>query len=294
MGNYLDFSARLWHIDGMLKQDFTYHTSLKNKISVTVFGGENHTASPALIFVHGFKGFKDWGFGPWMAEQFAAAGFFVITFNFSHNGVGGDPLSFTELEKFAENTFSLELSEVSEIIDAYHGGYFGANPDGRVFLLGHSRGGAIALLTARQRPEVKAVASWAAVSTFDRYSERQKERWREKGVFEVMNQRTKQVMKLNISLLEDLEKYGDDKLNIQKAASGLNRPLLIVHGTEDLAVPYKEAEQMKAWADDELTEFLTVEKAGHTFNAKHPFDGTTPQLDKAVQTTIEFFKKHTE
>lgn len=34
----------------------------------------------------------------------------VITFNFSHNGVGENLLEFTELETFAVNTYSCELT----------------------------------------------------------------------------------------------------------------------------------------------------------------------------------------
>jgi hypothetical protein len=77
---------------------------------------ENLNSSPCIIFVHGFKGFKDWGFVPYRCEYFAENGFFVVSFNFSHNGVGERFTEFTELEKFAENTFSPEITELSEII----------------------------------------------------------------------------------------------------------------------------------------------------------------------------------
>jgi hypothetical protein len=55
-----------------------------------------------IIFVHGFKGFKDWGFGPYLAKYLSTKGFFVITFNFSHNGVSIPMDEFTELDKFAQ------------------------------------------------------------------------------------------------------------------------------------------------------------------------------------------------
>ena len=37
---------------------------------------------PLVIFVHGYKGYKDWGAWDLMAEKFAEAGFFFVKFNF--------------------------------------------------------------------------------------------------------------------------------------------------------------------------------------------------------------------
>ena len=92
-----------------MSNDFLLISQKGNKIRVTVYGLENLNSAPCLIFVHGFKGFKDWGFGPYIGDYFAEKGFFVITFNFSHNGIGEGKTEFGELEKFAQNTFSLEV-----------------------------------------------------------------------------------------------------------------------------------------------------------------------------------------
>src|SRR5205823_7797891 len=62
------------------------------------------TPLPVLIFVHGFKGFKDWGWGPHIGESMARSGFYAVAFNFSHNGVEGNSTEFTRLDKFASNT----------------------------------------------------------------------------------------------------------------------------------------------------------------------------------------------
>ena len=37
----------------------------------------------AIIVVHGFKGYKDWGFFPHLCERLAIAGHAVVSFNFS-------------------------------------------------------------------------------------------------------------------------------------------------------------------------------------------------------------------
>lgn len=274
-----------------MSKEFIFVTSRNNKIRISAFGLENIGTSPCLIFVHGFKGFKDWGFGPYLGKYFADNGFFAITFNFSHNGVGESLTEFDELDKFAENTFSLEISELSEMIDAYKNGFFGITSNTKIGLIGHSRGGAIALLTAVSKSGVGAVAVWSSVSNLDRYSERQKDNWRKKGVFEVMNMRTKQTMRLNKTLLEDIERNGETTLNIQQAVSKLNKPLLVIHGEQDLAVSVKEGAQLYDWSDKSLSQFTTIRAAGHTFDIKHPFEGSNKKFDAVVNLTNEFFYK---
>ncbi len=275
-----------------MRKDFRLTTTRNDVLRVTSYGDDNLKNAPCIIFVHGFKGFKDWGFGPYLGEYLADNGFFVLTFNFSHNGVGDSLTEFTELDKFAENTFSLEIDELSEVISAYTGNYFGKRDNSKIGLLGHSRGGAIALLTAKLKPEVDAVAVWASVAKLDRYSERQKEKWRKEGVFKVLNTRTNQVMKLNLSLLEDIDKHKDDYLSIENAVKNLNRPLLIAHGKQDLAVPFDEAEMIYDWSNKNKTELYSIDAAGHTFDIKHPFEGTNPKFDKLITKTEKFFKTY--
>jgi dipeptidyl aminopeptidase/acylaminoacyl peptidase len=272
-----------------MRKDFLLSSKKSNKIRITVYGSDSLKSAPCLIFVHGFKGFKDWGFGPYIGDYFAKKGFFVITFNFSHNGIGEGKTEFTELDNFAENTFSLEVAELNEVIDAYLNSFFGGRSDKGIGITGHSRGGAIALLTSQSRPEVKAVSVWSSVSKLDRYSERQKEEWRKKGVFNVLNTRTNQVMPLNLTLLEDIDN-NSDALSIKNAARNLSKPLLIVHGENDLAVPFQEAEQLFNWSDIENTELVKIDKAGHTFDIKHPFEGSNPKFETVLSKTENFFK----
>ncbi len=272
-----------------MRNNFLLISTKSNKIRITVYGSDNLKSAQCLIFIHGFKGFKDWGFGPYIGDYFAKKGFFVITFNFSHNGIGEGKTEFIELDKFAENTFSLEVAELNEIIDAYLSSFFGGRSDKGIGITGHSRGGAIALLTSQSRPEVKAVNVWSSVSKLDRYSERQKEEWRKKGIFNILNTRTNQVMPLNLTLLEDIEK-NSDALSIQNAVRNLSKPLLIIHGENDLAVPFQEAEQLLEWSDKENTELVKIDKAGHTFNIKHPFEGSNPKFETVLEKTEKFFR----
>lgn len=275
-----------------MNKDFVLNTKKNEKIRITSYGYENLESAPCLIFVHGFKGFKDWGFWPYTGNYFASKGFFVLTFNFSHNGIGEKLTEFTELDKFANNTFSIELAELNEIIDAYLNNFFGIKYNTRIGILGHSRGGGDSLIVSSKRKEIGAVVIWASVANFNRYSQRQADEWRKNGFFEVLNTRTNQLMRLNVSLLEDIEENKDDLLNLEKAAKNLNKPMLIIHGEQDLSVKIEEGEQIYNWSIREFTEFYKIKATGHTFDVTHPFERSNTKFESVLDKTLEFFNKH--
>lgn len=272
-----------------MAQNYSITSSLGGKIAITTFGNENIFQKKCIILIHGFKGFKDWGYAPYLGDYFANKGYFVITFNFSHNGIGENKLEFTELEKFANNTFTREITELEDVVNAYQNNLFGKVENPQIGFIGHSRGGAIALLAVAKFKNVKAVSTWGSVSSLDRYSKRQKENWREKGYFSVMNMRTKQEMRLNYSLLQDLEENINSSLNIKKAVMELGKPLLIIHGTEDLAVKLNEAELLYQWSDKKLSQIIIIENTGHTFGCVHPFEGTNSKFEEVLNNTNSFF-----
>lgn len=269
--------------------DLKLTTEKSNTVHLTVYGSHPVDSPKYLIYVHGFKGFKDWGFVPHAADYFANSGYFVITFNFSHNGVGENSTNFNELDLFAENTISLEVEELKEIINKTKNGFFGNSENCKIGIIGHSRGGADVLLAASNNSDVNAVATWASIAKLDRFSKRQKNDWKEKGVFEVLNSRTNQLMKMNYSFLKDIEENQNDSLNIQKAVENLSKPLLIAHGDQDLAVPIKEGEQIYEWADKQNTEFYKLIGTGHTFGAVHPFEKSNEKLERLLETTLKYF-----
>ncbi len=276
-----------------MSQNYIYNTSEDNKINITTFGNSNLENGNCIIFVHGFKGFKDWGFGPYLANYFANHGNFVITFNFSHNGVGDSKTKFKELDKFANNTYSKEVTEVKEIVQAYKTDFFGEiRDDNKIGLLGHSRGGGISIIAASLLNDVNSLVTWSAISNFDRWTDRQKKEWKERGYSEALNTRTKQMMRLNRVLLDDLENNSHDLLNIEKALQRLNKPYLIVHGDQDLAVPISEAESIYSWSNKATTEFYKISGTGHTFGCVHPFEGTNDKFEYLLSSTLSFFDKN--
>ena len=83
------------------------------------------------------------------------------------------------------------------------------------------------------------------------------------------------------------------EVGVQKiAAKNLNKPLLIIHGEQDLTVPIKEAEQIFSWSNRGNTEFHKIKATGHTFDIVHPFEGSNPKFDSVLECTLNFFNKN--
>jgi dienelactone hydrolase len=123
---------------------------------------------PAVLVIHGFKGFKDWGMFPPLAVRLARAGLSAVSFNLSGSGVD-DAGEFAFPEKFGHNTFSAELHDIEIVLDALLAGSLGVAPPTSVGLFGHSRGGGMAILCAAGNPKIGAMVTWSAISTVDRW-----------------------------------------------------------------------------------------------------------------------------
>lgn len=256
---------------------------------------------PAIVVCHGFKGFMEWGFFPPLAELLSERGFVVVRFNFSGSGMEPGHDRATDLEGFTASTFTREQEDLHAVLEATAGD--GPNPlapervdPDRLGLFGHSRGGGASILTSAHEPwksRLKALVTWAAVATFDRFPDEAKADWRESGVFPILNSRTGQELHLGRELLRELDD-APDRLDIPRAARERTVPWLIVHGTEDEAVPVDEAHRLaeEAASGPGDHELHVIDGAGHTFGAQHPFTGPTPHLIDAMNATQSWFKRH--
>jgi pimeloyl-ACP methyl ester carboxylesterase len=238
-----------------------------------------------VILCHGFKGFAHWGPFPYLARTLAENGLRAISFDFSGSGIGLDRESFTEAAAFAGNTLSRELEDVENLVD-----YLRRRNmiTGKFGLFGHSRGGATAILFAAANDTVSSLVTWSAISYPNRWSSDDVLTWRKRGFAEVTNSRTGQIMRLDTTLLDDVELHGSTKLNIEAAAGRIKVPWLIVHGTGDETVPSAEAERLHSLAPGVSTLRL-IEGANHGFSATHPLSEVSPVLETVVLETVKFF-----
>lgn len=249
-------------------------------------GARPGEARPAVVICHGFKGFKDWGMFPEIAGRLATAGFTALSFNFSGSGVReGD--RFEELDRWYHQRPSADLRDIGAVVDcAAERGSSG------VGLLGHSRGGGLAILHASRDSRIKALATWAAVDHFLRWPAEDIRKWREAGEIDVPNQRTGQVLKLGRDALDDIEEHAETVLDVMAAAPQVKCPWLIVHGTEDATVPVQVGEILAELSGSPDTESLIVDAANHTFGARHPWAGATDHTQLVFDRTVGFFASH--
>ncbi|MFB6273436.1 MAG: alpha/beta hydrolase, partial [Salinibacter sp.] len=198
----------------------------------------------------------------------------------------------TELDKFADNTFTRELDDLQAVLGAVEDEYLPEAPADprRIGLLGHSRGGGTVILQADRDARVDALATWSSVATFvDRFSEEQIEDWETQGYTEIRNSRTGQVMRLNKVLYDDTMAHRDE-LDVPGAASRVDVPWLVVHARDDESVDFGAAETLAGGT--ERAELFEAE-GGHTFGGAHPFDGTVPEsLETVWNRTVDFFRAH--
>jgi dienelactone hydrolase len=247
---------------------------------------------PLVIFVHGFKGFKDWGHFPLFANMLAAEGFAVLRFNFSHNGTTpAQPDVFADLPAFGRNTYSRELNDLADVLDALPQLPDAARINSNaVTLWGHSRGGGIATIAAAGQSRVRALITWAAVADLSAgVLAMDAAKWQREGVIYSQNARTQQEMPLGVNLLLDTLQ-NTERFDAANAASHLRIPHLILHGDADAAVPAYESERLKQ--NHPQAELHILPGADHTFGGRHPFAGSTlpPHSQNAFELMLRFLK----
>ncbi len=268
-------------------------------ITLDVYWKEGNKPKPIIVFAHGFKGFKDWGHWSLIAEKFALQGFCFIKFNFSHNGVSPqDLLNFADLEAFGNNNYSIESDDLKSVLNWIAGEEEIKNKTSwdqdNITLIGHSRGGPIAVIAAAENNAVKQLITWASVHELNYSWHNSPEHissWKKEGVHYIMNGRTKQNMPLYYQLFENYSK-NKIRFSVKSALLKLRKPYLIMHGSEDPAVPLSSAKYLARNSDN--SELYIIENANHVFGGSHPFkDSELPAHSKILtKKCIEFIQKH--
>jgi pimeloyl-ACP methyl ester carboxylesterase len=244
-----------------------------------------------VIFCHGYKGFKDWG--PWspLALSFVSSGYDFLKFNFSHNGGTIDnPIDFPDTDAFAQNTYSKELRDIECILERVEEGFQLGNEKrnyDRIHLIGHSRGGGMAILAAAKFPQINKLITWAAVSDFSDRFNFDMVKWKADGVIHVKNTRTDQLLPHNYSFYTDFVD-NHKELDIPSCAKKLKLPWLIAHGQDDEAVSISSADHLKSL--NHQAKLVIIKETGHTFQGSHPWkeESLPPKLDALVGFTLDF------
>lgn len=251
---------------------------------------------PLIIFSHGFKGFRNWSFIPFVCESFANSGFCVINFDFSLNGIIDDINQVYDDTVFRRNKVSTEVDDLSILLQTIITSKFPISNfydywNGEIYLAGHSLGGAVSILCADKYEEIKKISLWASISNLDRNTQRQKDIWKDKGATEIVIASTGQKLSLDFDYIVDKDTNYPDGALIRKM-SELVKPVQIIHPENDLTVKIKEAYDLKSTESINRKRILNViERAGHTFNSRHPFGEVPPEpVKKTIRMALDFLK----
>lgn len=267
-------------------------------IPVDVYWETSEKPLPMLLFAHGFKGFKDWGHWNQIAKEFAKAGYCFVKFNFSHNGTTlEDLLNFADLEAFGQNNYSKELDDLQTVINwitnakelQQKNNWAAEN----ISVIGHSRGGPIALIGAKENACIQQVITWAGVHELDyawQKAAAQVEAWQKEGVYYVMNGRTKQNMPLYYQLFEDYQNNAT-RLSVKNTLKDFKKPHLILHGSADPAVSIDSAKYLAKHSIG--AKLHIIEDANHVFGGQHPFveEDLPLHTKELIQECLSFMKK---
>lgn len=217
-------------------------------------------ARAAVVIVHGFRGFKDWGFFPWLSEYLCASGAVAVRFNMSRSGIGEVNDRMDRLDLFRDDTYTIQIHDLLDVV-SYTQSRFRRLP---LFILGHSRGGGVALLAAREVKDLAGIITWSAIARADRWE----------GIDVTAT-----------AVLADFE-ANRHRLDVLASAAELRVPLLAVHGGSDKSVPPDDSRAIVAKATD--ASLLAIDGASHTYNAIHPLVHVPRALEFAALVSAHF------
>ena len=221
------------------------------------------------LMVHGYKGFREWGNWKGVAERWAKEGWEVTRVDFSHNG-HVPPFLETCLdeEAWSANRYHIERDEVAHALAQIDQG------DLPIVVMGHSRGGAMAMLGAQQHVlqggRMDGISLWAPVA--DLVSRLPKgaalEAWKSSNRLEVLNGRTGQTLVHPYAFYTDTMQRAEE-LSVERAAKATSCPTLVIHGTLDPAVHLSEGKRVCEWVPN--GSFEPIVDADHVFGMRHPW-----------------------
>jgi len=257
------------------------------------YAPDSDREQPLLLFCHGFKGFKDWGSFPYAAEALSERGIAVIRFNFSCNGVGESLTEFDELEKFSRNTYAREWADLSILSTCILEDRLPVTArfdKDKLFVLGHSKGGADAILFGAGNPAVKGIITWNGVAHVDLFDQSLRREIRENGIGYIPNARTGQLMPIRPEVIEDVDRNAA-AYDLLVKVSEMTQPLCIIQGEKDYPRLVNGAARLHEAARH--SELHWIADGDHTFHTRHPFTGSSPQLEQAIELTSAFIHAHT-
>ena len=270
------------------KLSFKHSTGVVEGIYISV-----KVDAPLVIIINGHNGFYNYGMFPHIQESLAANGIASYSFNFSHGGVKGEADYFEDLDLYEKNCMRLEVEDTLCVLHNLASEKL--KNHSKIFLFAHSLGGVPAIFAAsKAQDENINIAGNILISTVKQlnfWPKEMLEEWKQNKVYYKKNNRTKQMLPQGEEFLNEVLQ-SDSTWNVESELKKLKQPILIIHGETDEAVPAEHGQSKYEWIKDtnSNTSFKIIPEATHTFNTKHPFEETSPQLEEMIHEVVRFIK----
>jgi uncharacterized protein len=250
-----------WSIPGSNNQPILGNTHIPDTGTETAIG--------VILICHGFKGYKDYGFFPHLAEAASAVGLIAHRFNFSHSGMTNRTDTFENPDLFEQDTWRKQSDDLNSVIAAVEAGELqGQHKPLTIF--GHSRGGLTTLLTSGDpgiSEKLAAVIAASSPSACSRLEPEHKELLKRVGKIPSPSSRTGQTLYVGQQWQDEIDEdptWHDPC----RAIEAIKCPVLLIQGSDDTTVLLAEAHELHQANPDATLKIIPG--AGHTFNAPNP------------------------
>jgi pimeloyl-ACP methyl ester carboxylesterase len=245
------------------------------------------------LVAHGFKGYKDYGMFPRIAESLAGRGLVAHRFNFSHSGMTNAIETFERPDLFEKDTWNKQVFDLLAVLDAVdHGALEGRGLP--CVLFGHSRGGVSSLLTAGRHADdlrlarLAGVVTAAAPAACNPLTDQEADKLLDEGFLDSPSSRTGQALRLGKAFLTE-QREDPEGHDLLAVAGRIICPVLVAHGEKDPTVPASCAEAIAATCRQATVR--VVAGGDHVFNTPNPMPADaapSPQLAELLDAVGDF------
>lgn len=198
------------------------------------------------IIIPGFLGYMDWGFYPYLAKILTDKNWMVILFNHSTGGTGDNGKPYSGMENLKNMTVERDLADVRGIFEALDKDEIpGFNHKQKlpIFLIGHSKGGAVSILSAVSRPDIAGIVLINSVADLLRIPREKAMEIIERGYQEKMLPGTKITIKVKSDYWKQLIE-NPDRYDVPKALGSLKAKIYVIRGADDEIIPFEETNEI--------------------------------------------------
>lgn len=225
---------------------------------------------PGVIFLGGFRSDMTGSKAMALEDHCQRRGYQFIRFDYFGHGQSSGA--------FVEGTIGRWADNAVTVLDELAG-------DAPQILVGSSMGGWLMLLAALKRPEkVAALIGIAAAPDFtellmwDKFTDKQQEELREKGVIEIPNCYDEEPYKITLNLIAESGNHLvlDDQINI-------HCPVTLIHGMQDEDVPWEYSMTLNEKIASKEVRTLLVDDGDHRMSSEKHLKTIGKQLDKMME-----------